>query len=59
MYRHILRIRETERSSMGRMVVRLTKVLSTFVVVSLHVTIGSGMMNKDRVITRTIIGMLF
>jgi hypothetical protein len=58
-YRHSLRTWETERLSMGRKVVSLTKVLSTFAVVSLHVTIGSGMMNKDRVITRAIVGMLF
>jgi hypothetical protein len=44
---------------MGCKVVSLTKVLSTFAVVSLHMTIGSGMMNKDRVITRAIVGMLF
>jgi hypothetical protein len=44
---------------MGRKVVRLTYALSTFDIASPAVTIGGGVVEKDRVITRTIIGMLF
>jgi hypothetical protein len=44
---------------MGRKVVRLTYALSTFDIASPAVTIRGGVMEKNRVITRIVVGMLF
>jgi hypothetical protein len=59
MCRYSLRTQVTKRSSMGRKVVRLTYALSTFDIASPVMTIRGSIMEKDRVITRTVVGMLF
>ena len=59
MYRHGLGTREIERSSMSHMNDVIDTALSTFEAISPAVTIGGGVVNWDRVITRTILGMLF
>ena len=58
MYRHGLRTREIERSSMSHMNDVIDTALSTFEAISPAVTVGGGVVNWDRVITETILGML-
>ena len=54
MYRHGLGTREIERLSTSRMNDVIDIEMSTFEAISLAVTIGGGVVNWDRVITRTI-----
>ena len=54
MYRHGLGTQEIERSSMSHMNDVIDTALSTFEAISPAVTIGGGVVNWDRVITRTI-----
>jgi hypothetical protein len=50
---------ETERSSMGHMDDVIDTALSTFEAISLAMTIGGGLVDRGRVITKTFLGMLF
>jgi hypothetical protein len=50
---------KTERSSMGRKIGVIDMALSTFDITSLAMMIRGGVVEKDHVITRTVLGMLF
>ena len=55
MYIHGLGAQGIERSSMNRMNVAINIVMSTFVVMQPAVMIGGCMVNKDRVIIKTVL----
>ena len=58
MYRHGLRTQVIERSSTSHMNDVIDIAMSTSAAISPAVTIGGGIVNWDRVITETILGML-
>ena len=53
MYRHGLGTQETERSSMSHMDDVIDMSMSTFEAMPMAVTIGGGIVDWDRVITKT------
>ena len=55
MYIHGLGAQRIEISSMNRMNVAINIVMSTFAIMQPAVTIGGCMVNKDRVIIKTIL----
>jgi hypothetical protein len=56
MYRHGLENTVTERLSTSHMLIVIEKTQSTFIAISSHVTIGGGIVNWDRVITKQLEG---
>jgi hypothetical protein len=56
MYRHGLENTVTERLSTSHMSIVIEKTQSTFAAISSHVTIGGGVVNWDRVITKQLEG---
>ena len=58
MYIHGLGTQVTERLSMSHIVDVIDMLISTFEAMPSHVTIDFGIVNWDRVITKTTLGML-
>jgi hypothetical protein len=56
MHRHGLENMVTKRLSMSSMLIAIEKTQSTFAAISSHVTIGGGVVNWDRVITKQLEG---
>jgi hypothetical protein len=59
MCRHDLGTRKTKRSRIGHMDDVIDTALSTFEVISPAVAIGDGVVDRARVITKIVLGMLF